>query len=81
MKMLNFIIMKELFKLVGICVAKCFQILLTFALVVLAVVANLLVGSLISTQPRISYIAHDKLFVKLLYVIPKDFSSLLCLRV
>lgn len=47
MKMLNFIVMKELFRLVGVCIAKCFEILLTFALVVLAVVANLLVGSLI----------------------------------
>ncbi len=45
--MLNFIIMKELFKLLGLCVAKCFEILLTFALVVLATVANLLVGALI----------------------------------
>lgn len=47
MKMLNFIVMKELLKLIGVCIAKCFEILLTFALVVLAVVANLLVGSLI----------------------------------
>lgn len=39
--------MKELFKLLGLCVAKCFEILLTFALVVLATVANLLVGALI----------------------------------
>lgn len=47
MKMLNFIIMKELFKLIGLCVAKCFEIMVTFALVVLATVASLLVGALI----------------------------------
>lgn len=45
--MLNFIIMKEFFKLIGLCIAKCFEILLTFALVVLAAVASLLVGALI----------------------------------
>ena len=33
--------------MIGLCVAKCFEVLLTFALVVLATVANLLVGALI----------------------------------
>lgn len=33
--------------MIGLCVAKCFEIMVTFALVVLATVANLLVGSLI----------------------------------
>lgn len=45
--MLNFIVMKKLLELIGLCIAKCFEILLTFALVVLATVANLLVGALI----------------------------------